>query len=906
MGGNMGCCEGDPPNQYQHAFLQQEAKSKIALNSIDKYGSIDKTKCNVNTRCLCKIANRIIDILYIYRQFMSNYPDNKQNLIDLVTSYFHKYDKIKIYHLSNLKRDFNHIINKHINNKIFMTNLIELLSTKNNYQKCVINKCHSCQRNNTNYYYDIKSIQDIQFINELDHVHKYFEHSFSFLFVTNNNNATKLRNGRNKENDNNIYTNMIKHEFNSVIQDLDTNEFKDESNSSESDENYDYDHYHENMELEPQQSKTSSINDGNSSQYDLDIASNTPHHENDPTKGFQYNHEHHDQEHPVDGNHEYNDRFFSDTIYDKSKRFYYWPSYKTDDRRDLRNGGKYSDWYIEKKYDDLKQEIEQLSKDISDDYAMKNIYQNVSKSISKLDKTKWKINDKSFGKELIMKYGMNGDENISDDHLIALKIYCEYPEIRQLLNDSFIRNDDQTIDELKENHARFYHLAKYLREGIECFGDEIGDNDIIYHGINEKLSFSDPNCKFIAPTMCIKIDGNNKNNFDTNKLIKNKNGMVMRLQKKSSETVTYFDCNKLFEIENKIEQEALFIGGLGGFRIIDINILGSPLTKYINGITIISDLINGKYKPSIRIKSKKKKTTYEAMNNLLSWKLSKSSKKEKKYDLPPYIMDLFDAFCKEMNDKIIVNLDAIQTSYVSIKDHFVFELDKQQIIMVKLINLVKMFKNVSIIEIKYLYLNDIVFNEILSCLNKLKFIKCKLKKIIFSDLEINGKKKEINFSDITNWEFKYMNNASSTTTLIIERQFEVIINETKTIKENKSDNADSNNDDDKNDNNDIKYCDRCKVLINGFVYKEHQDLSYSNLEENEQDDQVCELDLDFFAKHPLTKIPDDVWIKKKAKDRNQQHGSLESLRKKKVVSEMKHNTPKKQPKLKTRTTEQKK
>ena len=54
------------------------------------------------------------------------------------------------------------------------------------------------------------------------------------------------------------------------------------------------------------------------------------------------------------------EKYYSDNIYDTSKRFYYWDSYKNDDRSDLRNGGKFSDWYIHPRWANLKEEIQEL------------------------------------------------------------------------------------------------------------------------------------------------------------------------------------------------------------------------------------------------------------------------------------------------------------------------------------------------------------------------------------------------------------------------------------------------------------------------------------------------------------------------------------------------------------------
>ena len=176
MGGTSCCgCEGDPPNEYQHALMQQEAKYSFSSKSQNAFKRT-YNDCNFHTKSLCDYANRLIELLYNYRIFMSRDLESK--------SY-----QISNYRLSNLETDFNHMINMHINNKIFMTNFIEALSTKNNYKKCNRNKCHSYQRMKTSNYYQLKSIQDIKFINKLDHIHKNLVYYVLFAF--------QLKSGRN-------------------------------------------------------------------------------------------------------------------------------------------------------------------------------------------------------------------------------------------------------------------------------------------------------------------------------------------------------------------------------------------------------------------------------------------------------------------------------------------------------------------------------------------------------------------------------------------------------------------------------------------------------------------------------------------------------------------------------------
>ena len=64
----------------------------------------------------------------------------------------------------------------------------------------------------------------------------------------------------------------------------------------------------------------------------------------------------------------------------------------------------------------------------------------------------------------------------------------------------------ETDEELKNRHRNFYHLAKYLRECIECFGMDLGEYHTkdnvqlnVFHGLDKIFAFSSLNARIHGP-----------------------------------------------------------------------------------------------------------------------------------------------------------------------------------------------------------------------------------------------------------------------------------------------------------------------------------------------------------------------------------------------------------------------
>ena len=214
----------------------------------------------------------------------------------------------------------------------------------------------------------------------------------------------------------------------------------------------------------------------------------------------------------------------SGKIYDAGKRFFYWPYYKHIKKEwnvlyeqeygqsavEGNAGYFICDWYIDKKYADLREELSQ-----------NNIYCfsiNQLKDLQIMAKTKlenW-IKDPSARKLLSQNklteeeawaekyYGIKQGETISMEHIMSLLAYTNYTKHSAAFSSTFRRTSVFESDKsFKLRHKEFYHWAKLLRELVECYGqrfDEVADDlSVLYHGVSKSLVFDSTMIKLSGP-----------------------------------------------------------------------------------------------------------------------------------------------------------------------------------------------------------------------------------------------------------------------------------------------------------------------------------------------------------------------------------------------------------------------
>eukprot|EP01084_Bolivina_argentea_P177102 306344_1 len=191
-------------------------------------------------------------------------------------------------------------------------------------------------------------------------------------------------------------------------------------------------------------------------------------------------------------------------MYSFGFRYFYWKYYKdnhneyddahvqtmrtAEKRPKANNGYNVGQFYVEKKYHDLKDEL-------------------ITNSICSIDVSQWNqllIKGKMHSSTNHCKemkcvrdtnsckcYDMQLQAPITVQHIICLMVYCNYDVLQAKFSETFRCNEDEeSIVSVINRHRNYYHLGKLLREAVECFGSVFCCNVInVYHGVDKTFRF---------------------------------------------------------------------------------------------------------------------------------------------------------------------------------------------------------------------------------------------------------------------------------------------------------------------------------------------------------------------------------------------------------------------------------
>eukprot|EP01084_Bolivina_argentea_P000586 1100_1 len=245
--------------------------------------------------------------------------------------------------------------------------------------------------------------------------------------------------------------------------------------------------------------------------------------------------------------------------YSYGVRFYYWPYFRDLDEPDYDHnvGYTFSDWYINNKYTNIKDETINPSWSVitveqwDNEFSKAEIYltetyakQLCADSDKKMyHKHRWNISH----------YGIEDGSIITSTQLLCVMLYCNFDQFQNMFSKTFRRiNENETDVALKKRHSNYFHLAKFIRECVEIFGTKIHDGTYkhFYHGIDQVMLFQQLSA-FIYGLLSTSAAINVAIKFANN------TGMVVEFYPHN--IVKYFNCNWVSDFGN--ERELLFVGG---------------------------------------------------------------------------------------------------------------------------------------------------------------------------------------------------------------------------------------------------------------------------------------------------------------------------------------------------------
>ena len=180
--------------------------------------------------------------------------------------------------------------------------------------------------------------------------------------------------------------------------------------------------------------------------------------------------------------------FDREEVYSFGNKYYYWDEYKENVEEDYgaNVGYKKGDWYISKKYENLKEEMVQnklysLTKETYEDVVGKAERNFMSKEIKCMVS-----NDCILGQY----YEKCPNAAIEIENIIVVILYCDYTELAFHFGRTFrYLCMEETEEQLKQRNREYYWMSRILRETVELYGENICLSKVrkFYHGVSHMI-----------------------------------------------------------------------------------------------------------------------------------------------------------------------------------------------------------------------------------------------------------------------------------------------------------------------------------------------------------------------------------------------------------------------------------
>ncbi len=220
----------------------------------------------------------------------------------------------------------------------------------------------------------------------------------------------------------------------------------------------------------------------------------------------------------------------NDNMYSFGVRFYYdCDKYKDNNKFDLQynKGYRYNDWFIPKKYANLKTELLQNKICVIRKPYYKDLY----------------FKAKEYLKS---KHVLKFCRNIAHEYLVSIMVYCNCNKFQNEFTKTFrYDGNNESMFSLKKRHSEFACLGHILRQTVEISGIaiEFGQTKQFYHGINiENMMFTSTLHKFYGPL-------STSSSYEVALLFTNNNGIILELHDgtllSNDKECRYFNCEWL-------------------------------------------------------------------------------------------------------------------------------------------------------------------------------------------------------------------------------------------------------------------------------------------------------------------------------------------------------------------------
>ena len=400
-----------------------------------------------------------------------------------------------------------------------------------------------------------------------------------------------------------------------------------------------------------------------------------------------------------------NNSYIINNKFEIGYRYSFWDWFKNNGDLDEYNGNnyKYSDWYIYKKYDNLKEEL--MNNKI---YKIKlNEYNNcLYKATEYFENSDIIKSLKCDSNNLLnMHYDIidiNKDKTISLQHLIAILMFIDYKELSMNFCKYIVKINENEQDKILRQRVREYrNWYKLIRESVDLFGNKLADSKTNnwYSSISQidgdqnkevifnkfAIRFNQP--LFITNSIYSAIANSSNNN--------NNNGYIVTLRQNGfvdgfmsfnyCSFLSYFGYN----------QNEIICGGYQKLMILNIRSIAIKnkinYSRFIKPISFLHHFLN----ETALFYIEPRESDYKILNIMIN----------EKQRCPNYINLLFKSFCDSFKNSIIINMRILKKYYNKLLNKFLITKECKNMINISFISC-KLFKKCKIIKIEMETNND--------------------------------------------------------------------------------------------------------------------------------------------------------------------------------------------------------
>eukprot|EP01084_Bolivina_argentea_P207028 353320_1 len=352
-------------------------------------------------------------------------------------------------------------------------------------------------------------------------------------------------------------------------------------------------------------------------------------------------------------------------------RFYYWDYFKqlnnlTDKEQGIATSGvnnyidhcghKVCDLFIIRRYSSFKEEISFYQYLTMTEYkknvlfkANKYMNANIVKQTTALIWTTYS--------PYVQHYGIKEGDRLTFSHLLSIILYCDYGDLCSVFNSTFRKiSNYERIENVKKRNSNYYFLAKYLREVVECYGQNSYDGQWKYRNPNGALSgpfYCGMNKVFTIPSFNIRLYSPTSTSIHIEVAMKfsGEEGIILQFDNPNSNQYNQYISLMCFNMScisrYKEEDERLFFGGFYPIKLVSVRIRNTKqnFEEFIYRLYYLDTCLTGGDQKKLKIN----KNEISAIKHLFF----KILKKPTKHSVDKYIYNTFLAFVQSKKQIIL-------------------------------------------------------------------------------------------------------------------------------------------------------------------------------------------------------------------------------------------------------------